>query len=150
MPQDWAALGTTFSVQDTTQSPPVWYAIALIDDIQGPKIKRTIIDTTTHDVTDGYVRKLGSLKDGQQVMLTVVWDPTDPTHNETGGYTSIKGMLEDGIRRNCKVVYPVSPVMRQTFLGFCVAYEPGAKVKDALRATFTIEVSGKSTLAAGN
>jgi hypothetical protein len=148
MAQAWPALNTYIYVLDTSVSPQPWNKIALVDDIEGPKIKRTVIDVTTHDTQNGYVQKLPSLKDAQQVMLTMLWDPTDPSHDESG-YTSVKTMLEDGIIRQFKITYPVSPPRKQTFAGFVVAYEPSSKVKDALRLNVTIEVTDKATLTSG-
>lgn len=148
MAQAWPAINTFVYVLDVTQSPQPWVKIALVDDISGPKLKRTIIDVTTHDTANDYIQKLGSLKDGQQVTLTIVFDPTDASHNETT-YTSLKTMFEDGIIRQFKIVFPVSPIQKETFLGFVVGFEPDSKAKDALRATVTIEVTDKATFSAG-
>jgi Lambda phage tail tube protein, TTP len=147
--QSWTAINTFIYINDTSQSPSVWTKVAQCDDISGPKIKRTTIDVTTHDALDSYVQYLPSLKDGQQVTMTAVWDPTDVSHNEAG-FASMKTALEDGITRQWKIVYPTSPLQKMIFSGFVVGYEPDAKAKDALRVTFTVQVTDKATLEAGS
>jgi predicted secreted protein len=142
-------MNTYLSCYDTSQSPPVWTRVALVDDVSGPKIKRDTIDVTTHDTTNDYKQYIGSLKDAQEVTLTVVWDPNDVTHGGSG-FTSLKQALEDGIVRQWKIVYPTSPSQRFTFNGFVVAYEPMAKVKDALRMNASIKVTDSATLSAGS
>jgi predicted secreted protein len=125
----------------------VWRRVALVDDVQGPKLKRTTIDTTTHDVTDDYMAYVPSLKDGQEVTLTAMWDPNDASHDESMIY-SMKQAFEDGNTRQWRVVYPTSPARQIAFNGFVTTYEPGAKVKDVLRINMGIKTTGGSTLAA--
>lgn len=145
----WAAINTYLSVYDTSVSPAVWTRVVKCDDIGGPKLKRDTIDVTTHDNIDDYKEFIGSLKDGQDVTVAVVFDPTDPSHN-TNGYASMAQAFEDGIVRQWKIVYPTSPSTKWTLSGFVVAFEPGAKTKDALRMTLMIKVTGKPTLAFGS
>ena len=69
----WAAMNTYLSVLDTSVSPQVYVRIAKCDSISGPKIKRDTIDVTTHDNTDDYKEYIGSLKDGQEVTVGIVF-----------------------------------------------------------------------------
>lgn len=144
----WAAMNTFLSMQDVSVSPIVYVRVAKCDDIGGPKLKRDTIDVTTHDNTDDYKEYIGSLKDGQDVTVGLIWDPTDVSHNEAA-FSSVGLAFEDGIIRTWKIVYPTSPSMKWTFQGIVVGFEPSSKVKDALRMNLMIKVTGKPILSQG-
>lgn len=149
MATPWRAIQSRLYVQDTTVSPQVFVVVALGDDIEGPTPNRSTIDVTTHDVTDDYMVFIPSLKDGKDVVFSGIWDPTSASHGGTG-YTSMLQALEDGITRHWKIVLPTSPSEHILFDGFVTDYKPSMKVKDALRFSITIKVTGKATIEAGS
>ena len=137
----WNAIGTHIQMYDTSVSPAVYRPIAKIDDVTGPQGKTSVIDVTTHDTTNGTVQKVANLSDSGQVTMSAVWDPTDATHNELNFYGLLQAYNDKQIR-TWRIVYPTSPSMEINFCGFVAMYQPSAKAKDVLRASFSIEVTG--------
>lgn len=149
----YAAIGVQLWIGDGG-STETFFQMARIQDVAGPKLKRDVIEVTTHDSAAGYKEYIGSLKDGQQVTFPLVLDPNYSGHNETptvvgvnpGGF---KYLFEENVRRNMRIAIPSSPANRIRMIGQVVGFELDLKVHGAEMANITIQVSGEPILEAG-
>lgn len=156
IPVAYAAIGTQLWVGDGG-TLELFFQVAHIQDVSGPKMKRDTIDVTTHDSqvnAGGYKEFIGSLKDGQEVTFPLVFDPNSANHNETAtvvGTTAggLKYLFETNVKRNMRIQLPTSPTTRLRFVGQVTEFDTDLKVAGAVMANCTIKVSGKPTLEVG-
>jgi len=156
MSKAYAAIGTQLWIGDGG-SPEMFFRVARIGDVAGPKSKVDTIDVTTHESAlqaAPYKEYIASLMDGQEVTFPLVWDPGDDTHSETATSVGtnaggLKYLMEQRAIRNMRLAYPTSPATRTRFVGFVTGYEPDLKVTGHMAANVTIKVTGKPTLEAG-
>jgi hypothetical protein len=151
----YAAIGMQLWISDGGASPETYFKVASVADIVGPKAKADTIDSTTHDTTDGYRDFIASLKDGQEVTFPVWLDPNEATHNETATVVGtnaggLKYLFEQRVKRNMKLVMPVSPVARVRFTALVTGYEFDFKVAGGIMANIVLKVNKEPVLEAGS
>lgn len=122
----------------------VFATIAEVQDIKGPKLKLSTEDVTSHDSTDGWVEKIGTLLEGGDVTFDVNWLPAAATQSFSAG------LLKDMVgrtRRNFQLVVPAAASLTWAFAAYVTEFEPELRVKGAQKASIKLEISGKPTLA---
>lgn len=118
--------------------------IAEVKDIKGPAIKLETEDVTSHDSTDGWVERIGTLLDGGTVKFKLNWLPANNTQSFTNG------LLKDLVgrtRRNFQLVVPAAASLTWAFSALVTEFNPDLPVKGAQTADLTLELTGKPTLA---
>jgi hypothetical protein len=118
--------------------------IAEVKDIKGPALKLDVEDVTSHDSTDGWVERIGTLLDGGTVKLSVNWLPANNTQSFTNG------LLKDMVgrtKRNFQLVVPAAASLTWAFAAIVTDFAPDLKVKGAQEASITLQLTGKPTLA---
>lgn len=137
------AQGTQLQVGDG-QATEAFTTVAEVLDITGPSIERDDIDTTSHDVTDGFRTFIAGLADGGEVSFDIQYTPGNATHNEnTRGLTAL---ALNGLVVNWRIVLPVTPTKRWNFAGFVSGFEPGFPVGDKMNGSVTIKITNKPTI----
>lgn len=142
----WAGLGAALFIGDGG-SPETFTSVPAMMDSSGPKISTTIADVTVHDNTDGFVQNIPILLDGGTVDFTIVFDPTSAQHNET--VNGLRYLQLAKVVRNMRLTMFTSPTTRNRFRGFVINMSATQPVKDALKSTVSIRISGKPTLESG-
>lgn len=134
------ATGTIFK-RDTTGSG-TFAAIAHVQDISGPGLKRNAIDVTAHDSPNKYMEVVKGLKDGGEISLKLNYRPGQSTHADL-----LADFEEDPLRDYQIVVLPGDPdeltwqctaMITELSYAYPVDAKMGLDVK--------IKISGKPTL----
>jgi hypothetical protein len=118
--------------------------IAEVLDIKGPSLELETEDVTSHDSTDGWAEHIGTILNGGEVSFEMNWLPG----NATQSYSA--GLLKDMIgrtKRNFQLVVPAAASTTWAFAALVTGFEPDLPVKGAQRASITLLISGKPTLA---
>ena len=118
--------------------------IAEVKDIKGPKLSLNTEDVTSHDSTDGWAEKIGTILEGGDVSFEINWLPANVTHSHTAG------LLKDMVgrtKRNFQLVVPAAASLTWTFPALVTEFQPELKVKGAQTASIKLEIAGKPTLA---
>lgn len=134
--------GTLLQVDDGVGN---YTTVAEVKDITGPGYEADTIEATNHSSAGAWREWLAGLLDGGEVTFDVNYIPSNPTHDESA--SGLFGLLLNRTRRNFRLVWPVTPVERVTFLGMVTGFEPSAPVDDVLTASITIKVSGQPSFA---
>lgn len=139
-----SSFGTYLKIGDGATSE-TFATIAEVLDIKGPSMSLETEDVTSHDSTDGWVERIGTLLDGGEISFEMNWLPA----NVTQSYTT-SGLLLDmtaRTKRNFQLVVPAASSLTWTIPALVTKFEPDLKVKGVQRASITLQVSGKPTLA---
>jgi predicted secreted protein len=118
--------------------------VAEVLDIQGPSLELETEDVTSHDSTDGWAEHIGTILSGGEVSFEVNWLPANVTQSFTAG------LLKDMVgrtRRNFQLVVPAAAVLTWAFTALVTAFEPDLPVKGSQKASITLLITGKPTLA---
>jgi hypothetical protein len=118
--------------------------IAEVKDIKGPSLKLETEYVTSHDSTDGWVEKIGTLLDGGTIKFKVNWLPANATQSFSAGL--LKDMVNRTVR-NFQLVVPAASSLTWLFAALVVEFNPDLKVKGAQESDLTLELTGKPTLA---
>lgn len=119
--------------------------IAEVLDIKGPGMSLETEEATSHDSTDGWVEHIGTLLDGGEISFEVNWLPANVTQSFT-----TSGLLKDMVdrtRRNFQLVVPAASSLTWTIPALVTKFEPDLPVKGKQKASLTLKVTGKPTLA---
>jgi len=119
--------------------------IANVKDISGPELTQDIEDVTSHDSTGAWREKIGTLLDGGEITLELVFDPNTATHKYASG-----GLLYDFVSRAknaYSLVLPSTPAVTWTFNALVTKFSPKHPVDGALTASATLTITGPVTLA---
>lgn len=119
--------------------------IAQVDAISGPGLSLDTEDVTTHDSDDGWEEVVGTILRSGELTLDVLYDPSEDTHKHSSG-----GLLHDMTERNATTYtleFPTSPMVAWTFTALVTGFDPDAPHSGALRASVTMKLTGKPTLA---
>lgn len=137
------AQNTLLQVDDGTGTN--FTTVAEVLDISGPDISREEIDTTSHDIADGFRAFIAGLADGGSVSFDVQYDTSTATHNENAN--GLAGLSLSGATRSWRLIPPPS-TKRWNFSGFVTGFQGSFPVGDKQTASVTVKVSGKPTLTA--
>ena len=112
-------------------------AIGQVRDISGPSLSKGVADVTSADSTKRYREFTSAMRDGGELGLTLVFDPSVATHG-----TANNGLLEvfeNDTSASFDLIFTSGTWM---FLGHVTALEPAAPYEDAVTASVTIKVTG--------
>lgn len=115
--------------------------ISAVKNLTGPGISNDTIDTTHLTSTGQWRTFIGSLRDGGEVELDLVWDPTDTSHE----------ILEDVLLGNTatafSIVWSDSSSTTWTFNALVTGLAPAAPLGEHLSQSATLKISGTPTTA---
>lgn len=137
------AFGTLLKIGDAA-TPESFTTIAEVLDIGGPQLTLDTEEATNHSSTDGWEEVIGTILRSGQVTFDVNLLPTGATHSYSTGL--LKDMVNRTLR-NFRLVFPDTAVTTWAFAALVVGFEPSAPVAGILRASVTLKISGKPTLA---
>lgn len=120
-------------------------AIAEITEIAAPTLSRDAIEKTHHSSPDAWREFVKGLKDGGEVSFTISYDPAAASHNPTTGL--LADFANDTTIDTYAFVFPNTPPTTWTFAAFITSFEPQPELEGLLRASVTLKVAGKPTLA---
>ncbi len=112
-----------------------------VADISGPEISVETIDVTTHDSPDHYNEFIPGAADGGELTFELVFDPS------LNGHGAIVDLVTRRLLIEFALILP-GDTGRWNFLGMFSKCGHTATVKDALRASVGVKVSGKPTFTA--
>lgn len=121
--------------------------IAEVTDIGGPGFEVDVLDVTHLRSPNFWREKIGGLKDGGEVTLTLNFIPNNPTHAAATGLLAAFAGSKSAPIDAYALVFPDDDATTWEFPGFVSGYEPGASYEDKLTADVTITISGAPTLA---
>lgn len=109
-------------------------------DLEGPQVKREVLDVTDHDSPSGYKEKLGTLIDPGTVKFTVNYLPTDVTHQH------MIALAQSGAIINWRYLMVDVGASFFDFAGFVSVFgPPKGPVSGVYEAPFEITVTGAVT-----
>jgi len=130
------ALGTKLKIGETS---PV--TVAQLTSISGLELSADTIDVTTLDSDGGYREFIGGFKDGGEVSIEGIFDPT------TGkGQKELYDLFESGDVEDFVIEFPTNIGASWQFKGVVTGISTSASLEDPLSFSATIKVSGKPTL----
>ena len=118
--------------------------VAEVLDIKGPSLELETEDVTSHDSTDGWAEHIGTILNGGEVSFEVNWLPGNATQSFAAGL--LKDMV-GRVKRNFQLVVPAAASTTWAFAALVTKFEPDLPVKGAQKASITLLLSGKPTLA---
>jgi predicted secreted protein len=134
----WAA-GTLLKRGDGA-SPETFTAIAKADNLQGPGLKRAMIDVTALDTATSYDEFVAGIKSGGEVSIDLFFMPDDPGHQH------LLTDFDNGTLRNFQLYFPSATPITWSFAAYVFDYQPKAAIKSALTAAVKFKISGQPTL----
>jgi predicted secreted protein len=133
------ALGTKFNIGKGPTPSPV--PVGNLSSIGGLELSADTMDVTTLDSEGGYREFIGGFKDGGEVPLEGLFDPT------TGkGQKELYDLFESGAVSDFQIVFPTELKATWDFKGVVTGFSTSADLEDPLAFSATIKVSGKPTL----
>ena len=118
-------------------TPETFTTIAEVEDISGPDMSVDMVDVTTQTSPGGWKQKLPTLLDGGSVTFSVNLLNSDATHNQS---TGLQADMKNRTQRNYRLVFPDASYYG--FAAFVNKFKPDAKVKDALKASIALDITG--------
>lgn len=113
--------------------------IAAIKNITGPGLSVDTIDTTHLTSTGNWRTFLSGPKDGGEVGLDLVWDPTDTSHE------ILEDVLIGGTATAFSIVWSDSGSTTWQFNALVTGLDPAAPFGDYLAQAATLKVTGTPT-----
>lgn len=118
--------------------------IAEVLDISGPELTQEVEDVTSHDSTEGWVERIGTLLDGGAVSFKINFIAAHATHSASAG---LLNDLQDRTKRNFQLVIPAASSTTWSFAALVTKASFAFPVKGAQQADIELMISGKVTLA---
>ena len=115
-----------------------WDNIAMIRNIGGPTSSRETIDVTTLASTGGYREFIGGFRDGGDVSLSMIFDPTT--------YALMKTDFEDDDLQQYRIILSDTANTTLTFSGFVTELPLDIPPDDVISCDVTIKLSGATDL----
>lgn len=122
----------------------VFTTIAEVMDITGPSISLDTEEVTSQTSANGYDEHIGTILRGGDVTFDINYGPTDGTHDETTGLISVMNAKS---LNNFQLVMTDAGTTTWSFAALVTGFEPAMPVAGALRASVTLKISSKPTLA---
>ncbi len=138
-----SSFGTLLKIGDGAGTE-VFTTVAEVMDITGPSISLDTEEVTSQTSANGYDEHIGTIKRGGDVTFDLNYGPTDATHDESTGVLSV---LEGKALNNFQIVMTDAGTTTWSFAALVIGFEPAMPVAGALRASCTMKISGKPTLA---
>lgn len=121
--------------------------IAEVTEIGGPAFDVDVIDVTHLRSPNFWREKIGGLKDGGELSLTINLLTGDSTHNASTGLLSAFNGTKSAPIESFTLVFPDTAATTWTLPGFVSHYEPTMAFEDKITAEVTITISGQPVLA---
>ena len=119
-----------------------WVAISNIKSIGGPSAARETVDVTTLDSSGGYREFIGSLRDGGEISLPMLF--------EAESYAIMKTDFESDTVQEYSIVLPDTNNTTLEFSGIVTGCPLDAPLDDAVACDVTIKISGSTNLTSIN
>lgn len=133
-----AGVGARFLRSDQASSGGTYAAIAEINSISGPSMKRDTIDVTSLDSTGGYKEFIAGFRDGGEVTLAMNFT--------LDGYIDMKTDFESDVLGDYRIELPDTNVSTFDFSGFVTSLGMSVPTADKVTTEVTIKVSGAVTI----
>jgi len=130
--------GATFS----RWSGSTWVALANIKSIGGPSASRETVDVTTLDSAGGYREFIGSLRDGGDISLGMLF--------EQASYVIMKNDFESDTVQEYAIVLPDTNATSLEFSGLVTELPLDIPLDDAVSCDVTIKISGSTEISSIN
>ncbi len=114
--------------------------IAALRDVNGPNMTKSFVDVTTKDSTNRWREFLSTLRDGGEVNVNIVYDPSATTHLQVVTDFGADDTATWGVYFTDGTNY------KATFLGFVTAFNPTGPIDGELSADITIKITGPVTI----
>ena len=128
-------IGTKFYRWDSDSSPGAWVALAEVNSISGPGMSKETIDVTSLDSTGGYREKIGGLRDGGSLSLSMNFTRAN--------FDLMKDDFEADVRQNYKIILPDTVETTLEFEGIVTECPLNIPIDDKITMDVTIEISGE-------
>lgn len=132
-----SGVGTVFKRSDMSSSP-TFTAIAEINDIGGPTMSKTTIDTTSLDSTDGYREFITGFKDGGTLNLAMNFN--------NGTYTDLLSDFTSDDIVDYQLVLPDSAATTFNLSALVTELPMTIPADDKVTVNVTLKISGPVTL----
>jgi hypothetical protein len=123
-------------------TPEVFTAIGEVGDIDGPTLKASMEDATSHSSTGEFTETVPTLLDMGDIKFQLNFIPTDAGHGASAGMVYD---WKNKVKHNYQMVFPDSTTW--TFACYVAEMKFKAKVKGLLTADVTLTITGQPTLA---
>lgn len=134
-------IGIIFQV-NTGASPDTWQTLAEVFELSPPNAQVDDIDATHYASPDRTREFISGLTDLGEMTVNMNYIPGSESDNY------ILAWRQSGANRLCRIVYPTSPNLQDTFQAYPKGYEPALPLDDKLTANLTLKVAGAVTRAA--
>jgi len=131
-----AAYGTVLHITDPLDATLI--VVAGVADIQGPGISVETIDVTSHDSPDNFAQFLAGEASAGDVTFDLFFDPN------LAGHARLITMSSARTLATCSLILPGGGE-QFNFTALVTNVGVAAAVKDALKATVKLKISGKAT-----
>lgn len=131
-----AAYGTVLEITDPLDDELI--TVAGVADIQGPGISVETVDVTSHDSPDNFAEFLAGEASAGDVTFDLFFDPS------LDGHSRLIAMCAARALATCSLILP-SGAEQFNFTALVTNVGVTAAVKDALKASVTLKISGKAT-----
>lgn len=123
-------------------STGAWEAIAEINNINGPGMRRETIDTTALDTAGGYRTFIAGFRDPGTITMSMNFT--------RDGYETMKDDFENDNAQNYEIVLPDSDTTSLEFEGLVTECPLTIPLDDKMTMDITIQISGQVTLESGS
>lgn len=116
-----------------------WTTIAQLQDVVGPSRSKSVWDATTKDSSARTREFASGLRDGGEVTVTILYDPSSTTHLQ---------LLTDyaaDTTASYRVAYADGSTYGDTFAAIVTGFVPNGPMDGLLSADVTLKVSGVIT-----
>lgn len=139
MAQALGAQGTLLKVESDT-SVGMFTTVPLVSKLNAPSVKYTLLDSTSHDSTGGFMEYIPGLADGDNCTAEVWWVPSNALHIQlrTDSYAKTK--------KNFEIIFTDTGTGNEmTFAAYVTGLAPVADSGQLLKMTATMKVTGQPT-----
>ena len=136
--------GGAYTSGGTVTPGNTYHMVACITDVQDAGIQAVLIDVSCHD-GQGYVSRIPTFLNGNQIRVMYNLIPTDYTHN---GITGFPELMISRARRHWILVFPDAAKSAWDFTAFVASNRDQAPVQGALTGTATLELVDAPNLVA--
>ena len=129
------ALSTKLRIGDG-ENPEVFTTVLDVRELSAPNLQLGTENTTNHSQDDFWEQMAGTLLDGGDVSLMVLYDPSDPTHQQ------LLADIQARTIRNFEMQFPGDTTNALwAFSGFFTAFQPQTPTDALLKVNCTIALT---------
>lgn len=116
-----------------------WTTIAQLTDVNGPTRTKGVWDATTKDSSARWRDFLSGLRDGGEVTVSILYDPSSTTHLQL-----IADFAAD-VSASYRVAYADGSTYGDSFAAIVTGFQPTGPMDGLLSADVTLKVTGAIT-----